>query len=234
MAKMTVQQVEALKSKNTAYKKNVDTGLQIRVAVNGIKICELFRIEPAIETYYLGHGRFPDSTKEAGIGTPKNAQLENIESMVVSDKGVVTVKFATFPGDADAWISYTPTYAPTVASHGIGFIWRCESGIHEIEKMAPNCQQIVASAKPARAIPVVAPSPTTSVAATSVPIASVPATAVARLDCEVLKHSIETRLVAKGVKNYQLDILASSEATTSKIIGHCNGGSGKITYSRSK
>jgi integrase len=37
MAKMTVQEIDALRAKDTTYKKNVDTGLQIRVAANGVK-----------------------------------------------------------------------------------------------------------------------------------------------------------------------------------------------------
>src|SRR5947207_1037724 len=37
MAKLRVQEVEALKPKAAPYKKNVDTGLQLRVAINGVK-----------------------------------------------------------------------------------------------------------------------------------------------------------------------------------------------------
>ncbi len=37
MPKMTVLQIEALKAQEKPYKKNVDTGLQIRVAANGVK-----------------------------------------------------------------------------------------------------------------------------------------------------------------------------------------------------
>ena len=37
MAKMTVQQVSALKPRDKPYKQNVDTGLQLRIATNGVK-----------------------------------------------------------------------------------------------------------------------------------------------------------------------------------------------------
>lgn len=37
MAKMTVQQVAALKAKEKPYKRNVDNGLQLRIATNGVK-----------------------------------------------------------------------------------------------------------------------------------------------------------------------------------------------------
>ncbi|CAL61992.1 Putative phage integrase [Herminiimonas arsenicoxydans] len=37
MAKMTVQQVAALKAKDKPYKRNVDNGLQLRIATNGVK-----------------------------------------------------------------------------------------------------------------------------------------------------------------------------------------------------
>ncbi|MFS0754483.1 tyrosine-type recombinase/integrase [Noviherbaspirillum sp. 1P10PC] len=37
MAKLTAMQVEAIKARDKPFKKNVDTGLQVRVAVNGVK-----------------------------------------------------------------------------------------------------------------------------------------------------------------------------------------------------
>lgn len=38
MARMTVQQIDALKARDKPYKKAVDTGLQVRVATNGVKM----------------------------------------------------------------------------------------------------------------------------------------------------------------------------------------------------
>jgi len=52
------------------------------------------------------------------------------------------------------------------------------------------------------------------------------------LSCEALKQTIEDKLQSKGVKNYRLDVVAASESSSGKIVGHCDGGKHKITYSR--
>lgn len=193
----------------------------------------LSRSKPGIETYYLINGRFPNSDQEAQIASPKQERLENIESAAVGAHGVVTVKFASSPGAPDAWISYVPTYAanyiPTMGPHAANFSWRCESSIQEIEKIAPNCHPASASPEVAATTPAVPPP-------APLPPAPAPArTASARrLACEVLKHSIEAKLSAHGVKNYRLEILARSATTANQIVGHCNGGSGKIRYSRGR
>ena len=53
-----------------------------------------------------------------------------------------------------------------------------------------------------------------------------------RKPCEELKAEIAARLEAKGVKGYQLDIVASSEAGDGQVVGSCDGGAKKITYKK--
>ena len=50
--------------------------------------------------------------------------------------------------------------------------------------------------------------------------------------CEELKAEIAAKLDAKGVKNYQLNIVANEEVKDQKVVGSCEGGSKKITYKR--
>ncbi len=50
--------------------------------------------------------------------------------------------------------------------------------------------------------------------------------------CEELKSEIAAKLDAKGVKAYQLDIVATAEAQGQKVVGSCEGGSKNITYKR--
>jgi hypothetical protein len=50
--------------------------------------------------------------------------------------------------------------------------------------------------------------------------------------CEELKSEIEAKLKAKGVEGYTLEILAADQVKDQKIIGSCEGGTKKISYSR--
>ena len=53
-----------------------------------------------------------------------------------------------------------------------------------------------------------------------------------KLECADLKQKIETKLEAKGVKGYQLDIIDADATTDGKIVGQCDGGKHKISYTR--
>jgi hypothetical protein len=50
--------------------------------------------------------------------------------------------------------------------------------------------------------------------------------------CEELKAEIAAKLDAKGVKDYQLAIVATAEAGDQQVVGSCDGGTKKITYKR--
>jgi hypothetical protein len=50
--------------------------------------------------------------------------------------------------------------------------------------------------------------------------------------CEELKVEIATKLDAKGVKGYTLDIVAKDKDAEGKVVGTCDGGSKKIIYSK--
>jgi Protein of unknown function (DUF1161) len=52
--------------------------------------------------------------------------------------------------------------------------------------------------------------------------------------CEELKAEIEAKLKAKGVEGYTLEIIPTDQVKDQKIIGSCEGGSKKISYSRNK
>ena len=52
--------------------------------------------------------------------------------------------------------------------------------------------------------------------------------------CEELKAEIEAKLKAKGVEEYTLEIIPTDQVKDQKIIGSCEGGSKKISYSRNK
>lgn len=51
--------------------------------------------------------------------------------------------------------------------------------------------------------------------------------------CEELKSEITTKLDAKGVKGYSLEIVEKDkEVTDAKVVGTCEGGTKKIVYSK--
>ena len=52
--------------------------------------------------------------------------------------------------------------------------------------------------------------------------------------CEELKEEIEAKLKAKGVEGYTIEIMPADQVKDQKIIGSCEGGTKKISYSRDK
>lgn len=50
--------------------------------------------------------------------------------------------------------------------------------------------------------------------------------------CEELKSEIATKLEAKGVKSYTLDIVEKDKDLEGKVVGTCEGGTKKIVYRR--
>jgi hypothetical protein len=52
--------------------------------------------------------------------------------------------------------------------------------------------------------------------------------------CEELKNEIEEKLKAKGVVNYSLEIVPADQIKDQKVVGSCEGGTKKITYTKDK
>jgi hypothetical protein len=50
--------------------------------------------------------------------------------------------------------------------------------------------------------------------------------------CEELKSEIASKLDAKGVKSYSLEIVAKDQDAEGKVVGSCEGGTKKIVYRR--
>ncbi len=56
--------------------------------------------------------------------------------------------------------------------------------------------------------------------------------AFAQKSCEELKSEISAKLESKGVKNFQLEIVAAEEVKDQKVVGSCEAGKKKITYKK--
>ena len=50
--------------------------------------------------------------------------------------------------------------------------------------------------------------------------------------CEDLKNEIDAKLKEKGVVNYTLEIVPADQIKDQKVIGSCDGGTKKITYTK--
>jgi hypothetical protein len=50
--------------------------------------------------------------------------------------------------------------------------------------------------------------------------------------CEELKNEIEAKLKDKGVTNFSLEIVPADQVKDQKIVGSCDGGKNKITYTK--
>ncbi len=75
---------------------------------------------------------------------------------------------------------------------------------------------------------------TTSVAKPAVASAqdAAPAKSHKGRPCDDVKAAIASKLDAKGVKNYTLDIAAKDAVGEGKVVGSCEGGSKRILYTR--
>lgn len=56
--------------------------------------------------------------------------------------------------------------------------------------------------------------------------------ASAAKSCDELKGEIAAKLDAKGVSGYRLEIVDAGKAGDAKVVGSCEGGAKKITYSK--
>ena len=63
-------------------------------------------------------------------------------------------------------------------------------------------------------------------------LVSVPAHAQGSKPCEELKDEITKKLDDKGVKGYNLEIVAKDKDAEGKVVGTCEGGTKKIMYTR--
>ena len=52
--------------------------------------------------------------------------------------------------------------------------------------------------------------------------------------CEELKSEIDAKLKAKGVVNYTLEIVPANQIKDQRVVGSCDGGKNKITYTKDK
>lgn len=54
----------------------------------------------------------------------------------------------------------------------------------------------------------------------------------ARKDCEELREEIAHKIESNGVRHYTLHVVGAEDTFAGRIVGSCNGGSGRVTYQR--
>jgi Protein of unknown function (DUF1161) len=70
------------------------------------------------------------------------------------------------------------------------------------------------------------------IATVALAIASIAPPALAAKPCEELKAEIAAMLDQAGVKSYVLEIVPNDKVGEAKVVGSCDGGTRKITYTR--
>ena len=73
---------------------------------------------------------------------------------------------------------------------------------------------------------------TTKTALIAACLALAAGSAFAAKSCDELKTEISAKLDAKKVSGYTLDIVEADKAGDAKVVGSCEGGKKKITYSK--
>jgi hypothetical protein len=58
------------------------------------------------------------------------------------------------------------------------------------------------------------------------------ATFAQKKSCDDLKMEIAAKLDAKGVKDYELKIVAADDVKGDTVVGTCEGGAKRITYAK--
>jgi len=96
-----------------------------RMAVNeGFDIA--YSIQPKIEEYYEMHGSFPSSNYDVGISSPSLLQGNNVESVTISEGGVITILYKEQKRGKKYGVGgHTIIIKPNLSDGDI--IWRCKS-----------------------------------------------------------------------------------------------------------
>lgn len=92
-------------------------------------------LKVVIEEIYAANGAFPNSNQEAGLPPPEDYRSEILASVNISTGGIITVRYASFPGTADAWLRYTPTRTNDISPT----IWKCETNIPDVPETVSTC-----------------------------------------------------------------------------------------------
>jgi len=190
----------------------------------------------AVTEFYNQNGKLPSSNSQLRMPAADKFRDEVIASLKIEGEGIIAVTFVKFPEVANAWIHLVPDLTPTHTLH-----WRCVSNIPDIDKTAAECHYYRATSESETRI--LQQAQTQAVTAPKVRPAHVVAahgepagmqSPVRELDCSLLKRFIENKLQSNGVKNYQVNILDSSQAGRGsgkgRIVGQCNRGLNKLEY----
>ena len=67
----------------------------------------------------------------------------------------------------------------------------------------------------------------------TIALAGFSSSAPQRKDCEELKNEIASKLDARGIKGYTLEIVPSENVKDEKVVGTCDAGAKRIVYKKS-
>lgn len=198
----------------------IDQLIRFKQITEGVNKFAPYKV--AVSEYYQQSGKFPSSNSQLQIPPPEKFRDAIIDSLKIEGDGVISVKYVKFPDVANAWIHLVPDVS---ANNSIN--WHCVSNIPDIEKTAPYCHFHNRSADSDNRILLEAK--VQQIAKADVKVAQKKA-AGKEVDCKALKQKIDNSLQSRGIKDYQLTVLANSDASTGRIVGRCDRGANKIEY----
>lgn len=97
------------------------------------------QIEILVGEIYASNGEFPNSNKEAGLQHSEEPYSDIPASVSIGTGGVITVRYAAFPEQPDAWLRVVPKMSTKVGP----IIWRCESNISGVPEGLPSECEVV-------------------------------------------------------------------------------------------
>ncbi|WP_165794982.1 DUF1161 domain-containing protein [Solimicrobium silvestre] len=192
-------------------------------------LMEFSRYKVAVTEFFLVNAKFPSSNKQIGMPAAEKFRSDMIDSVNIESEGVIAINFLDFPTIPHAWIHLVPAVTETGQMH-----WHCVSNIPDIGRTAPDCDydqnplQTAVNSEADASIKATPALMSNLVIKSAIPEELNASASI--LSCAALQHTIEEKLLAKGIKNFKLNIVEKSHSSTAMNVGRCDGGKRKIIY----
>lgn len=109
------------------------TGTYAKQYVNeGINLASMAKV--SVVEYYMSMGVYPSSNQQAGLAAPADIRGNGVDSVTVSEGGVITILFNHLVGEGKTLV-LTPS-----SSGGGPVVWNCSGNGLPAEELPPHCR----------------------------------------------------------------------------------------------
>lgn len=124
---------EIRQSRGQETRQNAAQGFYARQYVNeGINLASMAKV--SVTEYYMSMGVYPNDNKQAGLAAPSDIRGDGVDSVSVSEGGVITIRFNHLVGE-----NKTLTLTPSSSGNG-PVVWNCTSDGLPAETLPPHCR----------------------------------------------------------------------------------------------